>query len=34
MEGRYDLKIQWTMNKDEDFERYAIYRSQYGGYEG
>ena len=27
MEGRYDLKIQWTMNKDEDFERYTIYRS-------
>ncbi len=27
MEGRYDLKIQWTMNKDEDFEQYTIYRS-------
>ena len=27
MEGRHDLKIQWTMNKDEDFERYTIYRS-------
>ncbi len=27
MEGRYDLKIQWTMNKDEDFEKYTIYRS-------
>ena len=27
MEGRYDLKLQWTMNKDEDFERYTIYRS-------
>ena len=27
MEGRYDLKIQWTTNKDEDFEKYTIYRS-------
>ena len=27
LDGRYDLKIQWTMNKDDDFERYAIYRS-------
>ena len=27
MDGRYDLKIQWTMNKDDDFERYTIYRS-------
>ncbi|MAI87157.1 MAG: hypothetical protein CMF99_08460 [Candidatus Marinimicrobia bacterium] len=27
MEGRYDLKIQWTKNKDEDFEKYTIYRS-------
>ena len=27
LEGRYDLKIQWTTNKDEDFEKYTIYRS-------
>ncbi len=27
IEGRYDLKIQWEMNNDEDFERYIIYRS-------
>lgn len=27
MEGRHDLKIQWTPNKDEDFEKYIIYRS-------
>lgn len=27
MEGRYDLKIQWTPSKDEDFEKYTIYRS-------
>lgn len=27
MEGRHDLKIQWTTNKDEDFEKYTIYRS-------
>ena len=27
MEGRHDLKIQWTANKDEDFGKYTIYRS-------
>ena len=27
MEVKYDLKIQWTTNKDEDFEKYTIYRS-------
>ena len=27
VEGKYDLKIEWTMNRDDDFERYTIYRS-------
>ena len=27
LEGMHDLKIQWTANKDEDFEKYTIYRS-------
>jgi len=27
VEGKHDLKIEWTMNKDDDFEKYTIYRS-------
>ena len=27
VEGKHDLKIQWKMNRDDDFERYTIYRS-------
>lgn len=27
VKGRYDLKIKWSMNRDDDFEKYTIYRS-------
>ena len=27
VDGKYDLKIEWTMNRDIDFEKYTILRS-------